>query len=174
MVVLVASAALLLLATGAVKIRRPAPTATALLTLLPVRLARRARALAVLLGLAEIAVGLAALTARGPVGPALLALAYAGFAGYVAAGLRAGSGASCGCSGREDTPVTQVHLALNLAFTTVGIVAAVAGTAPLASRGTYALAGLAVALLGAYAGWLAVTVFPQLAGARAALRTPAQ
>lgn len=170
MVVLVAAAALLLLATGAAKLHRPAPTATALLTLMPVRLARHARALAVLLGLVEIVVGLAALLAPGPVGPALLALVYVGFAGYVARALRSGDGASCGCSGRDDTPVTPVHLALNLAFAVVGVAAAASATAPLVDHGAASLAGLAMALLGAYAGWLAVTVLPQLAGARAALR----
>jgi hypothetical protein len=174
--VLLAAAALLLLATGLAKIARPTPTGLALAALLPALPIRRAPFAARALGLVEIVAAAVALAVAGPAGPVAVALCYLGFAGYVAHSLRApGVPASCGCSGRDDTPVTGAHLALNIAFGLAAAVAAAAGTSPLL-RGAPAPAALvaasALAVVAACAGWLVVTVHPQLVAARRLLRSP--
>ena len=98
------AACLLLVAAGVGKLRPRRGAAGE-----PGRRRRRAAAAAeVLLG----ACGLAVLD-RGVA--AAVALAYAGFAGYVVVERRRrGRLASCGCFGAEDTPVTRLHVALDL------------------------------------------------------------
>ena len=104
------AATVLLGAAGAAKLARPADTANAL------RVARLpSRPGVVRAGAAgEVALALAALLWPGPVTGALVAAAYAAFAGFVTLALRRGWPlASCGCFGRPDTPPTAAHAALD-------------------------------------------------------------
>lgn len=102
---------LLLALAGGFKAVRPLPTVGALRA---VR-ARASPALVRLLGAGEVVVGLgAAITAWAPLA-AMVAVAYAGFAGFVAAALRRGTPLqSCGCFGTDDLPPTRIHLAVNI------------------------------------------------------------
>ena len=117
-----------------------------------------------LLALAEVALGVAAVAAPGRATAALVAVAYAGFTGFVAlAGRRGGVLASCGCFGRPDTPPTRAHLVLTGGATATGAALAVSppGTgawSAAAPASTAALAGFA-ALLGALA-YLVLAVLP--------------
>src|SRR5437870_3541035 len=117
-------AALLVLA-GALKVARPAPTAGALRAMgLPARLA-----LVRVLGLSEIAIGLAAgITFARPL-LVLLAAAYLAFATFVIAALGANTPLqSCGCFGQTDTPPSPIHVGLNLAAAATAFGAALSGT----------------------------------------------
>lgn len=162
-------AAVLLAAAAPAKWRRPADTVSAL------RAARLpgSRPLVRLLALAELL--LAALVVLAPSTPvlALLALAYAGFGGFVLLALRAGTPlTSCGCFGRPDTPPTRVHLAVVLAAAGAAAGAAVTGAASLPELLAVPRLGLpllAVAVVGAWLAWAALSLLPQLL---AAARTP--
>lgn len=117
-------AALLALA-GGLKVIRPAPTAGALRAMrLP-----SALPLVRVLGVGEIAIGVAAgVTFARPL-LVLLAAAYLAFAGFVAAALSANTPLqSCGCFGQTDTPPSNVHLGLNLAAAGTAFAAALSGT----------------------------------------------
>jgi hypothetical protein len=79
------------------------------------------------LGLAEIAIGVTAFVAGGPVPSALVGLSYLGFTGFLVVALRKGGAvSSCGCLGRPDTPPTRTHAAVTAAL----------GVAALAAAGT--------------------------------------
>ncbi len=149
------AAALLLLLAGLLKLRRPAATAQALRTQgLPA-----ATALVRALGGAEVLVAGAALagTRTGAVG---LAVAYAGFTGFVGLALLRGRPlTSCGCFAEPDLPPTWAHpavtaglaaAALLAAGTPTGLpqaVAAGAGPALAAAAGALLVAGLALVVL---------------------------
>ncbi len=168
--VLAAAGAFLLLATGLAKLRRPAPTADVLVAL---RWRFRVPA-ALALGAGEVVVGALVVGLGGPVGPALECLLYAAFGAYVLRGLRSAAGASCGCSGHDDTPVTALHLTVNALFAAATLAAALARPEPLLRLPAGSLvAGAVLAAVLAAVGWLAVTVHPQLVAARGALRSPA-
>jgi hypothetical protein len=155
------AAALLLVAAGLAKVRRPETTAIALrragLAVPP--WAVRAGAAA------EVAAGCWACTsARVPAG--IVALSYLGFAGFVALALRRGSPvSSCGCFGETDSPPTLSHAVLNLAA------AATAGWAALHAHADAVtvlrhqpLAGVPLVLLvsaGAYLAYLVMGVLPK-------------
>ena len=146
-------AALLLVAAGAAKLRRPAPTGLALARLgLP-----GADPLVRMLGAVEVAAaGLALLvggTAAVPV-----ALLYAGFAAFTAAQVRraaaTGESADCGCFGEADAPVGWTHVVVNVLLAATAVAAAAVGADGVpgalgASAGTtvavIALAGVAAA-----------------------------
>jgi hypothetical protein len=106
------AATVLLGAAGVAKTLRPATTVNALrITGVPVR-ATWVRAGA----LAELALAVAALLVPGIITGLLMALTYAGFAGFIVVALRRGWPlGSCGCFGRPDTPPTAVHAVLNVA-----------------------------------------------------------
>lgn len=164
------AAALLALAAPA-KWRRPDDTVRALRAAgLPAG-RWEVRALAV----GEVGLALAVLLVPGPVVLVLLALAYAGFAGFVVLALRAGTPlASCGCFGRPDTPPTRVHVAL------VSLLALAAGTAAVTgSAGLSAVLGgpwaglplLAAVAVGTWLAWAALALLPAL---QQAARRPAE
>lgn len=121
----------LLALAGAAKAIRPDDTARALVLLFAGNAPwapsiRRAR-LAVRLGaLLEAALGVAALLASRPATAAFVAASYALFAGVVLYARRSGGVlATCGCFGRPDTPPTNLHVVLNLAFVAAAIAVAV-------------------------------------------------
>jgi hypothetical protein len=102
--------------SAGLKIADPAPTRGALRAMgLP-----WSRTAAVGLGGAELVIAVAALVVGSSLTIGFLALAYLGFAGFVAVALRRDTPlASCGCFGRADTPPTVIHLVVNLAFAAV-------------------------------------------------------
>jgi hypothetical protein len=130
------AAATLLLVSGALKVRRPAATSGVL--------ARRGpRRLVPILGLAEVLVGLGALTVDGPVFPLLAAGLYLGFSAFVALALASDEQVSdCGCFGAAEAPPTVLHLLLNIGA------AATCGAVGLGSGGTLGRAVEAQPLLG--------------------------
>ncbi len=115
-------AALLVLA-GLAKVRRPAATADTLaLAGLPDRPGP-----ARVLGVGEVILGAAVLLTGEPVPVAILALAYATFAGVSGYLLRTGQG-SCGCFGEVDAPLSRVHVVTDVVVAVAAAGAAV--TAP--------------------------------------------
>jgi hypothetical protein len=111
-------AAALLLLGGILKAARPGDTANALRGVgLP------ASALLVRLGgVAEVAVGVFAITTGGTLAAALVAASYLAFAAFVARAMRADAPiATCGCFGKEDTPPSAVHLGIDLAAVAAAI-----------------------------------------------------
>jgi uncharacterized membrane protein YphA (DoxX/SURF4 family) len=104
------AATLVLGAAGIAKLIRPADTATALRAAgFPV-----GAALVRVGAAAELAVAAAAVGDPSPLTGALVAAAYAAFAGFIVLALRRGWVlSSCGCFGRPDTPPTIAHAVLN-------------------------------------------------------------
>jgi len=162
------AAALLLVAAGLAKMRRPADTAIALRRAgLPVPdwVVRAGAG-------AEVAAGCWAFTSS-RAAALLVAVSYLGFAGFVVLALRRGSPvSSCGCFGRADSPPTVSHVVLNLAA------AATAGWAALhAHPGVVTvlrhqpLAGVPLVLLtgaGAYLAELVMGALPKTLAAGSA------
>jgi len=150
--------AALLAVAGARKITRPDATGAALqVAHLPsdLRVVR-------VLGMAELAIGVWVLAAGGPVATALLALAYAAFAGFAEHQRRRGGG--CGCFGTTQAPATALHVGLNVAA------ALVAGLTLIGPPG----AALPSAVLRApLAGVLTVTLLTVAAGLLRLLLTEA-
>jgi hypothetical protein len=112
----------LLALAGGFKAVRPAATVGALRAVgLP------ASALLVrVMGAVEVVIGLGALITGWPPLSAVVAAAYAGFAGFVAAALRRGTPIqSCGCFGSADLPPTRIHLVVDIAAAGVAAAAAV-------------------------------------------------
>lgn len=107
------AAALLLVVAGATKLLRPNQTRIALRQAeLP-----NGREAVQLLGLAEVAIGTAAILAGGPVPAALAAIAYGGFAWFaVRIQAKTQDTPDCGCFGSKSAPVGKVHVGLNLAI----------------------------------------------------------
>jgi hypothetical protein len=113
---------LLLAVAGAFKTARPAATVGALRAVgLP-----GSPALVRLMGVGEAVIGLGAVITGWPPLAGLVAVAYAGFAGFVAAALRRGTPLqSCGCFGSVDIPPTRIHLAVDVVASVVAAIAAV-------------------------------------------------
>ena len=121
------------------------------------------------LGAGEALLAVAALVTRGPVTPALVALSYAAFAGFVVyARRRGGSISSCGCFGTPDSPPTLAHIVVNA--TAALMAAAVAfrpGRAAVAELAHSPAAGVPLLLLVAVStalAYLALAEWPRLAG----------
>jgi hypothetical protein len=155
------AAALLLVAAGLAKVRRPADTSIALRRAgLPLpEWAVRAGAGA------EVAAGCWALTS-GRAAAGLVALSYLGFAGFVALALRRGSPvSSCGCFGKPDSPPTVSHVVLNLAAAATAAWAAFhAHAGAVTLLGHQPLAGVPLVLLTgavAYLAYLVMGVLPK-------------
>lgn len=116
---LVFAAALLLGIAGIAKVLHPAATQVALRTagLPSARWAARG------LGAAEVVLAAVTLAVGGRLGGAIVAVAYLGFAGFSARLLRVGrGGVSCGCFGGDDSPVTRLHVWLNVGLAAAAIV----------------------------------------------------
>ena len=164
-----ASAAVLLVIAGAVKLARPATTA-ALLDELgapavgPIDGVR----LTVLLGVAEIGLGVAALVAELAAIALLVGLLYVGFALTVLRAMRLGAG-SCGCFGRVDAPPSWWHVVGNVALAACAFIAAT-GRSPLEVMDGQPAGGVGfVAIVGVLAG-LELVVFTSLPAAMEARR----
>jgi hypothetical protein len=165
-----AAAALLALA-GAQKLVDPTMTSGALRALgLP-----SSKALVRLGSAAELALGVAAVTAGGALLWLLVGASYLAFAGFVVAALRAGTMiGSCGCFGREETPPHGSHVALNLVLAALSVLIALqAPSAPLDAVFDHPGAGIAVVAVAALSVvllWAAYVVLPRTLAAGAAGR----
>ena len=128
--VLFASAAVLLVIAGVVKVTGPSATAATMrdLGVKPIG-PLDANRLTVLLGSIEIVVGVGALVADVAAVAAAVGLLYVVFAATVARALRVGVG-SCGCFGRIDAPPSWWHVIGNLGLAAASFLAA-AGRTPL-------------------------------------------
>lgn len=162
------AAALLLVAAGLAKVRRPADTAIALRRAgLPVPdwVVRAGAG-------AEVASGCWAFTS-GRLAAGVVALSYLGFAGFVALALRRGSPvSSCGCFGKADSPPTVSHAVLNLAAAaTAGWAALHAHPGVVTVLRRQPLAGVPLVLLtgaGAYLAYLVMGALPKTLAAGSA------
>ncbi|WP_375498144.1 MauE/DoxX family redox-associated membrane protein [uncultured Jatrophihabitans sp.] len=171
----VAAGALLLVASGAAKLRHPSTAATLVVRLLrrPARERLRAVLLVRIAGAGELVVGLAVLITGARPAVALLALAYLAFAAVTLTLLRAGARASCGCFGSADSPLGPGHLVLNVLACVAGFVAVLRPPGPgvglLGGSAATAVTATAQAVLLAALGYLAVTSLPTLLADRRAL-----
>jgi hypothetical protein len=150
-------ASLVLCVAGLAKLRAPAVAAAAL------RTGRVGPYLIRALAVGEIALGAACAIHPTRASGAVLAGAYASFAG-VAAALRRGR-AACGCFGDDDLPVSLAHVIASGLLGALAAAAAVAsphGLSWLASRPAVTAGVLAVGIATAtYATVLAYTVVPR-------------
>lgn len=158
---------------GALKLVDPAATRTMLTALRLPSGAWVARGL----GLVELAAGLAALIAGGPVAAAAVAGLYLVFAGVAGSLMRAdGAAASCGCFGRLSAPASWIHVAFDLVAATIAAAAAAAGTPGLVEvevGGSLSrLSFLGLVAVGTWFGVACLTVLP--ATMAAASRRPAR
>lgn len=162
-IALYASAAVLLVLAGAMKVLRPATTAAllddlGLPTLGPIDAVR----LAVGLGAVEISLGVVALV--GEIGAIAVGVGtlYVVFAVTVLRAMRVGAG-SCGCFGRVDAPPSWWHVGGNLALAAAAFVAA-SGRSPLEVMEGQPAGGLGfVVVVGVLAG-VELIVFTTAAG----------
>jgi hypothetical protein len=162
----------LLVVAGVAKAARPDDTARALAAVAP--LGQRTLRMTVRVGsAAEAILGVTALVLPHPWWAGLVALSYAGFAGFVAyARSTGGAVASCGCFGTPDTPATLVHAVINgvLALSALFVaVAAPTGTLSTVLRAQPAH-GIPLVVVSALAGWLvylAISVLARVQAARA-------
>jgi hypothetical protein len=123
----------------------------------------------------ELAVGVGAIVVGGRVVDGVVALLYAGFSAFLVLALGR-PGASCGCTGRHDTPPTASHLVMTTVFTAGAVAAAVPGGHTglwLLSRsghpGEVLIVG-ALAMLATWLGWAILNLPGSLARVRRRLR----
>ena len=114
------AAAALLGSAGCRKLVTPDPTRIALRT----AGLRGSRLLARAMGAGEVTAAVVAFVFGGRLGAALITLAYLAFAGFTRLiQVRGGPGASCGCFGASDPPVTSWHVGVDLAIAAVAAAA---------------------------------------------------
>lgn len=158
-------AAAVLVAAGAIKLKKPLPvTGTLALLKLP-RSTRLARAL----GSIEIAIGLAALLGDPRATYAVLAAVYAIFAAFTAWALYTDQPlASCGCFGDPNTPAMPSHVLLTVIASAVAASAAAAGSPALrtllTAHGWNVLPLTLFFAVAIYLAYLAFAVLPHTAG----------
>lgn len=160
----------LLLVAGCFKIVRPGPTSNALRA---VRLPS-ARVAVRVLGMAEVALGIAAAVTGAAGLAALVAVAYLAFGAFIALAMRAGSPIqSCGCFGAAESPPSIVHVLGDLALFAVAAAAAVGGLDPLPDiLRRQDAAGVPLLLLVAIGSYLTALVLTELPKALALGREP--
>lgn len=156
--------AVLLAVSGLAKLRAPAPATAMITSLLPALRRRRLAPAVRLLGLSELAIGVAFLAIGGRAAAALLAGCYLGF---LAVAVRlVGRHTPCGCFGATEAPVGIAHVLLNCAATavaTAAIVRPVHVLGGLPAHGSLvAAAGIGQAVLLVWLGYLGVTALPAL------------
>ena len=116
-----------------------------------------------LLTVVELGCGILAIVVGGRWADAAVAVIYAGFSLFLIRALKT-EVASCGCTGRDDTPPTPFHLVLTAAFSASGAAAVAAGgrTGLLTladDAGAAQVIGLvAFAALAAWLGWAILTL----------------
>jgi hypothetical protein len=123
------------------------------------------------LAVAEVAIGISVIVLGGRFTSGLLALLYAGFAGFIVLAMRrGGSVASCGCFGKADTPPTMAHVLLDVSAATVALAATIAPPASLSAllgdQPAFGIPFVAFVAMGAWLGYLVLTLLPALQAAR--------
>jgi hypothetical protein len=157
-----AAAAVLLAVGGALKWRRPGPTASALGAVgLPA-----SAGFVRIFGAIEVVVAVGALTSGHPAFALLVGASYLVFAAFVLLALaRGGAISSCGCFGEPDTPATPLHAVLDGAAAAIAFaVAAGGGSDWRGFLGDQPLRGAPFIVLTAtcaYLGYVALTVLPR-------------
>jgi hypothetical protein len=127
------TAAILLVASGIAKLRRPEPAARVLEALG----LGGSDLLARVLGLTELAIGVAALTAPSLIVAVALACLYGAFTSFLLLSrLGRVQVRSCGCLGEHEAPVSALHIALNLTAIASAFVVAVEAPDNVASFGS--------------------------------------
>ena len=164
------AAALLLGAAGVLKLTNPAPTRVALRSAGLPGTALAARSV----GAGELLITLYALGWGGRLGAGLVALAYLGFAGFSLRVIKTTrGGASCGCFGASDSPLTNLHVGVDLA---VAVVALVAVADPVPGMGSVAAdtpwAGVPFVGFTMLLTWLVQVLLTALPELQAAARPP--
>lgn len=116
------------------------------------------------MGLAEVALAVATVVFGGTILVALVGALHVGFALVVVALLRRPGGASCGCFGSLDTPISRGHLVANLVSAAVAFAALDApGIASvLADQPGGGVAYLLLIATGAASAVAALTLLPRL------------
>ena len=162
------SAAIVLGVAGVAKVVTPDGTRVALRTVgLP-----SSRWVVRLLGLVELSITATALVVAGRLGALLVTVAYLGFAGFSALLLSRSRGrASCGCFGGTDSPITRVHVVLNVIIA-IAVATCIARPAPdvTAVAADTPWAGLPFALLVVLLAWVLQVAFTTLPALQAAER----
>ena len=153
---------LLLVVAGIPKILQPHPTGEALASLgLP-----SSPALVRTLGIFEVTVGLGAVVFGGSLLAGLVAVTYAGFAGFIAVALASPESASCGCFGEADTPPSRWHLVVNISASLVALTAAVwvvpGAFEALPARPIDAVLYAGLVAMATWFSYLVLTVLPTL------------
>ncbi|MEM9201505.1 MAG: MauE/DoxX family redox-associated membrane protein [Actinomycetota bacterium] len=158
---LYASAAVLLVIAGVVKVMRPADTAALLDDLGAPSLGSLGTVqVTFALGIFEIGLGVSALVTNIAAIAVVVGAVYVVFSATVLRAMRLGAG-SCGCFGRVDAPPSWSHVIGNLALAGCAFVAS-AGSSPLEVMEKQPLAGVGfVILVGVLAG-LGLIVFTAL------------
>ena len=150
----------LLIITGAAKVARPHDVERALTSLgLP-----RIPFAGTVIGLGEIGIGVTAFVF--PAALVLQGVAYLVFALWILAALRADVPiASCGCLGKDDTPPSWGHFALNVMGSLLSLAAGL--SAPVQwSFGLEGIAMVSVVAVGVFLGFVVLTDAARLAGVR--------
>jgi hypothetical protein len=150
----------LLVVTGVPKLRHPGPTITALRAVGAGWVgARTVRLLAAV----EISCGASAVVLGGRWSDAAVGVVYTGFSAFLLRALTTPL-ASCGCTGRDDTPPTALHLLLTVTFAACAAAAVVAGgrtglvSVAQATSTAPAVALASFAVLTAWLGWSVLTL----------------
>lgn len=162
------AAAILLGIAGVLKLARPDATRVALRTAgLPGR-----AAVARSIGLGEVGVALYVLVAGGRWAAALLTCAYLGFAAFSALVVARSKGqAPCGCFGASDTPLTKLHVWVDVGIAAVGAIGVVVGLPGIASvAGDTPLAGVPFVGFTIILAWLVLVLLTALPALQAAGR----
>jgi hypothetical protein len=116
------------------------------------------RGLARVTGVAEIAIGAAAVWLGGSIAALAVAALYAAFAVAVIAARRAGA-ESCGCFGSVAAPPSTVHVVVNSVSAVLALAAAAVGTLGLPETlADQPLAGVPYLVMLAIGVWLTVTI----------------
>lgn len=162
------AAALVLGVAGVAKVVSPDGTRVALRTAgLP-----SGRWVSRLLGTAELAIAATALVVAGRLGALLVSVTFLGFAAFSGLLLARSRGkASCGCFGGTDSPITRIHVVLNVivaAAVATCIARPVSGVADTAAETPGA--GLPFALLIVLLAWVLQVAFTTLPALQAAER----
>lgn len=132
LVALIITAALLLSVAAVAKLAKPALAVQAVRDSLGLH--RLARAAVTVVALTELSLAVVLLVATGAVSLLLGAALYTAFAAFVAFNLLSGrTTVSCGCFGQRDVPLSWLHVAINVAFAVVLLVAGLTwgGAAPI-------------------------------------------
>jgi hypothetical protein len=158
------SCAALLVVSAIPKLGRPGATITALRSVGMTWVGAKAVAL---LTVVEVVAGLTAIAVGGRWADVAVAALYAGFSLFLIRALGVPT-ASCGCTGRNDTPPSIAHLVMTLVFASGATAAVLAGgqtgvVTVVRNGGGLSVLALALALVATWLGWSVLTISPRLA-----------